>query len=191
MKIMGKREIGELDISELVSALLISEVAAIPIDDPDLPLLNAIIPIIFILSLEILLSYGKTKFNVLKKIMEGSPVYLVYKGEIRQVALGENRLTVNELLSEMRVQGIGDISEVEYAMLEQSGKRSFIQKKTAVMAHSVIIDGEINEEEIRAAHITNEEVNAQLIKGGISQGDVFLMTVNDEKDTNIILREKT
>lgn len=191
MKIMGKREIGELDISELVSALLISEVAAIPIDDPDLPLLNAIIPIIFILSLEILLSYGKTKFNVLKKIMEGSPVYLVYKGEIRQVALGENRLTVNELLSEMRVQGIGDISEVEYAMLEQSGKISFIQKKTAVMAHSVIIDGEINEEEIRAAHITNEEVNAQLIKGGISQGDVFLMTVNDEKDTNIILREKT
>ncbi|MBQ4071404.1 MAG: DUF421 domain-containing protein [Clostridia bacterium] len=188
---MGKREIGELDISELVSALLISEVAAIPIDDPDLPLLNAIIPIIFILSLEILLSYGKTKFNVLKKIMEGSPVYLVYKGEIRQVALGENRLTVNELLSEMRVQGIGDISEVEYAMLEQSGKISFIQKKTAVMAHSVIIDGEINEEEIRAAHITNEEVNAQLIKGGISQGDVFLMTVNDEKDTNIILREKT
>lgn len=191
MKIMGKREIGELDISELVSALLISEVAAIPIDDPDLPLLNAIIPIIFILSLEILLSYGKTKFNVLKKIMEGSPVYLVYKGEIRQVALGENRLTVNELLSEMRVQGIGDISEVEYAMLEQSGKISFIQKKTAVMAHSVIIDGEINEDEIRAAHITNEEVNAQLIKGGISQGDVFLMTVNDEKDTNIILREKT
>ena len=64
MKIMGKREIGELDVGELVSTLLISEVAAIPIDDPDLPLMNAIVPILFILSLEILISYGKTPERV-------------------------------------------------------------------------------------------------------------------------------
>ena len=61
MKMMGKREIGELDVTELVGALLVSEIAAIPIDDPDLPLLNAIIPITFLLSLEILISFIKTK----------------------------------------------------------------------------------------------------------------------------------
>ena len=80
LKLMGKRQLGELEVGELVSTLLISEVAAIPIDDPDLPLLNALIPILFILSAEILLSSVKNRSEKLKRLIEGQPVYIIYKG---------------------------------------------------------------------------------------------------------------
>ena len=87
LRIMGKRQIGELDVSELVSTLLISELAAIPIDDPDIPLLNAIIPMLFILSAEILLSTVKNKSEKLKRIIDGEPTYIIYKGRLLQSAL--------------------------------------------------------------------------------------------------------
>ena len=142
MKMMGKREIGELDVTELVGALLISEIAAIPIDDPDLPLLNAIIPIIFLLSLEILISFIKTKSNFIKKKIEGEPSYIIYKGKVKQDSLIKNRITINEFLAEMRSQGVCDITDIEYALVEQSGKISIIKKDSGVMAHSVILDGD-------------------------------------------------
>ena len=80
LRIMGKRQIGELDVGELVSTLLISEIASIPIDDPDIPLMNAIIPILFILAIEIIISTLKNKSEKLKKIVEGTPEYIIYKG---------------------------------------------------------------------------------------------------------------
>ena len=78
LRIMGKRQLGELDASELVSALLISELASIPIDDPDIPLLNAIIPILLIFSMEIILSTIKNKSEFLKRTIEGKPAYIIY-----------------------------------------------------------------------------------------------------------------
>ncbi len=189
LKTMGKRQIGELNVSELVSTLLISEIAAIPIDDPDLPLMNAVIPIIFILSLEIILSYAKTKYNKIKKYVEGDPVFIIYKGKLRQDALKNNRISINEFLSEMRNQGIGDISEIEYALLEQSGKISILKKNTNV-AHSLIIDGEINSIETKLLNINAQTISDILSKKRISQECVFLMTVNDEKTINIILKEE-
>ena len=86
MRFMGKRQIGELEINELVSTLLVSEIAAMPITEPDIPLLNAIIPILFIVSAEILIAYLKNKSKGVKKIIEGNPAYLVYKGKIKETA---------------------------------------------------------------------------------------------------------
>ena len=114
LRIMGKRQLGELDVSELVSTLLISEIASIPIDDPDIPLMNAVIPILFILSVEILLSTIKNKSRKMKSVIEGKPQYIIYKGRVLQNVLNENRISINEILSEMRAQGVGDISEVYY-----------------------------------------------------------------------------
>ena len=122
LRVMGKRQLGELDVMELVSTLLISELASIPIDDPDIPLLNAIIPILLILSAEVIISTLKNKSEKLKEAIEGKPVYIIYKGKLLQDALRENRISVNELLSEIRTQGIADISEINYAILEQNGK---------------------------------------------------------------------
>ncbi|MBQ8689069.1 MAG: DUF421 domain-containing protein [Clostridia bacterium] len=190
MKIMGKREIGELDVSELVSTLLISEIAAIPIDDPDLPLMNAIIPVIFILSVEILLSYAKTRFNGLKKCIEGEPVFIVYKGEIQQRILRENRISINEFISEMRSQGIGDICEVDYALLEQSGKISVLQKQNTGVSHVLILDGEYNEAEISAERYGRDMIDSELSKRGISRSDVFYMGIDDKNTIKIIKKEE-
>ena len=110
MRITGKRQIGELDVGDLVSTLLISELAAIPIDDPDVPLLNAAIPILIIVSLEIIISTIKNKWRPLKKAIEGRPVYIIYKGRILMEELVDNRISISELLAEMRGQGIFDIS---------------------------------------------------------------------------------
>ena len=190
MKVMGKREIGELDVSELVSTLLISEIAAIPIDDPDIPLMNAIIPIIFILSLEILLSYAKTRFNKLKRCVEGEAVFVVYKGEVKQDVLRNNRISINEFLSEMRSQGIGDISEIDYALIEQSGKISILQKQNSTVAHVLILDGEYSDAELATGRYGRDMIDAELERRSLSRDEVFYMGIDDSNNIKIIKKEE-
>ena len=190
LKIMGKRQIGELEVGELVSTLLISEIAAIPIDEPDIPLLNAIIPILFILSVEIILSYSKNRINLLKKYCEGSPVFLVYKSELIKDAFIENRISINEFLSEMRSQGIGSCKEIKYAMLEQSGKISIIKDSEAQFDHAVIIDGDYNEYELSRIKDGRKIADGELLRRRLKACDVFLMTLDDSGDITIIRKEK-
>ncbi len=190
MKIMGKRQIGELDISDLISTLIISELAAIPIDDPDIPLLNAIIPILFIVSLEIIISSLKNRYNKVKKYIEGQPAFIIFKGRLLEETLRENRISINELLSEMRIQGIGDISDIDYSTLEPNGKISIIKKENALgkVAHPLVIDGEINKNELRLMNMTEKELPAFLGETEIER--VFLMTLDDTRAVNIILKEE-
>ena len=143
LKFMGKRQMGELEISELVSTLVISEVAALPIADPDIPLLNAVVPVILIVCLEIIISYAKNKSEKLKKYVEGEPIFVIYRGKLRQSALSDNRISLNELLCELRMQGVGDINNVYYAILEANGKLSVFEKNNkGSFSHNVIIDTE-------------------------------------------------
>ena len=138
LKFMGKRQMGELEISELVSTLVISEVAALPVADPDIPLLNAIIPVILIVCLEIIISYAKNKSAKLKKCVEGQPIFVIYRGKLRQSALNDNRISLNELLCELRMQGVGDIKNVYYAILEPNGKLSVLKREKATRFHTTL-----------------------------------------------------
>ena len=190
LRIMGKRQLGELDVVELVSTLLISEIASIPIDDPDIPLLNAVIPILLLLSTEVILSTIKNKSERLKKTIEGKPVYLIYKGRLLQGALRENRISINELLSEIRVQGIGDISEISYAILEQNGSLSLLKKSDGNLGHTVIIDGSRISEVMLKLGYDERWLDKKLKDEGCKMEDVFLMTVSDVGDINIILKEE-
>ena len=148
LKIMGRRQIGELEVGELVSTLVISEVAALPIADPDIPLMNAIIPVLFIVCLEIIISSAKNKSEKLKKYIEGEPIFLIYKGKLQQKQLKENRISVNELLCELRMQGCADINDVCYAVLEQNGKLSVFENDES-FTHTLIIDKTVNEKVIK------------------------------------------
>ncbi len=189
LRIMGKRQLGELDVGELVSTLLISEIASIPIDDPDIPLLNAIIPILLIISLEILLSTVKNKSEKLKKVVEGKPEYIIYKGRLLQSRLRDNRISVNELLSEMRSQGVGDIDEIYYAAIEQNGTLSLIKKDSPPLAHAIIIDGNFLESNMRALGLTRDDIDMMLCEKGVLSDGVFLMTITDGGKTNIFLKD--
>ena len=189
MRLMGKRQIGELEVEELVSTLVISEVAALPIADPDIPLMNAIIPVLLIVCLEIIISYLKNKSSKLKKYVEGEPIYLVYKGKLLQSVLKENRISVNELLCEMRIQGVSSIDELDYAVLEQNGKISLFKKDDTPLSHSVIIDGEVDLNMLRAIGHDEAWLKNKLSQSRVAEDEIFLMTVNDNDDIYIIRKE--
>ena len=190
MKLMGKRQLGELETGELISALLISEIAALPIDNPDIPLSSAIFPTLLIITLEILLSFIKNKSNRLKRAVDGEPTFIIYKGRLRQDVLRENRISINEVLSELRVMGVGDIADADYVILEQNGKLSVLQKNRDRMAHALIIDGEVNEATLRALGYNREWLNKRLAEASRKADEVFLLTVNDDGAINIIKEEK-
>ena len=186
MKIMGKRAIGELDVFELVTSLLISELAAIPISDPDIPLFNAIIPILVIVSIEIIIATVKNKSETLKHIIEGKPTFVIYKGKLIQGALVDNRISMNEFLSEMRSQGIGTIDDVEYGIIEQNGSLSFIKRGEGEFAHPVVIDGEY----IKSEDHPESKIRSIIKKRGCKMSEIFLMTVDDGGKVNIIIKEE-
>ena len=190
IKVMGKRQIGELDVSELVCTLLISEIAAIPIDDPDLPLMNAIIPILFILSLEIIISSAKMKSSRIKRCVEGESTFVIFKGRLMQSALADTRISINELLSELRTQGVGNIKSVDYALLEQGGKISVLKNEASLpLAHPLIIDGVINKSEIAMLGYTVDEIIEMLGVHKNNIEEIFLMTLDDNKNAEVIIKE--
>lgn len=191
LKMMGKRQIGELEVNELVSTLLISEIASIPISDTCTPLLPSILPILFIAALEVIISVIKNKYSPIKKIVEGSPVYIIYKGRLMQGALRENRISINELLTEMRTQGIGDINDIRYGILEQNGKISLLKNDTAdSLAKPLIIDAILDEQTMKLEGINEEWIDKKLKERGLTKDMVFLMSVNGEGEISVITKEE-
>ncbi len=191
IKLMGKRQIGELEVSELISALIMSEIASLPIADSDIPILNAIIPILFIVALEIIVSRLKNKSEKLKQVVDGFPTFIIYKGKLVQKALYENRISVNELLTEIRLQGIGSIEDVYYAVLEQNGEISVLEKGNKQnLAHTVIIDGEVNKKGFKDIGFSEKKLKKALDERGLTPKDVFLMTYDDDKKVYIIEKEE-
>lgn len=187
MKLMGKREIGELEVGELVTTLLISEICSIPIDDPDIPLLNAIIPVLFIVSCEILISFVKNKSRRLKKVFDGNTVYLISNGKINQKALRDNRISIEELFASIRQNGVGSLSDVSYCILEANGRISVI-KNDSTLSYIAISDGEAIPELLKKRGLDKSWLKKNL--NGNKEKDVFLMTVDEDGTTNIILKEE-
>lgn len=126
LRLMGKRQIGELEPSELVLTMMLSDLATVPMQDFGIPLLAGIIPILTLLSLSMLLSQISLQHLRFREIMCGTPAILIRAGEVQQKAMQENRYTLDELLEELRGQGYTSISEVKYAVLENSGQLSVL-----------------------------------------------------------------
>ena len=188
MKVMGKRQVGELELSEFVSTLLISEIAAVPIENFDVPLTSASIPLVLIISLEIILSFTATKCDWFKRFISGKPSILIKRGELDIGELAKTRLSVEELASELRLKGIGTLEEVEYAILEQNGQISAIQKKSHSpvspedinikveddgISHLIIVDGHIKEAELIASKKNSRWLEAELQRIGKIAEDIF------------------
>ena len=128
MRLLGKRQVGQLEIGEFISALLLSELAAFPISDPDVPLLHALLPIGLIVCLEIFISCLCARFPFIKKVFDGCPAVLIRKGQVDPSALSKARISPDELLAQLRLKGCADPSKVDYALLEQNGQFSVVLK---------------------------------------------------------------
>ena len=191
LKVMGKRQIGELEVNELVTTLLISEIGALPISDTDIPLLPSIIPILFIAAAEVIISIVKNKSASIKRVIEGEPTYIIYKGRLRQKALADNRISINEVLTEMRIQGIGDINEIKYAILEPNGKLSFLKESDSPdISKTLVIDTKPDLKNLRDAELNLEWLDRELKKRKLQLEDVFLITVNENGEISLIEKEK-
>ena len=195
IKIMGKRQIGEIQVSEFVITLLISELVASSVMDGDIPLVYMVIPIIVLLAAEVITSYLGTRNKAVKSLLGPSPCILIEKGEIKQNNMKSVRFTMNELISEIRLKGYADLTEVDYAILESNGKLSVIPKpeyknptvqqmglpyENNGIAHPVVINGELNMQSISEAGKTGEWVMKTLSSQGYeSIGGIFLMLVDN------------
>ena len=128
MRLMGKRQIGELEITDLVTTLLISEIASLPITNQEIPISYAIIPMLLLLILEVSSSVILIRFPALKSVVSARPTTLIHHGHLNQRALREMRVSLDELLSEIRQQGLTALDQVEHAILEKDGKMTVIAK---------------------------------------------------------------
>ena len=122
IRLMGKRQVGELEPSELVLSLLIADLASVPMQDQGIPLLAGIIPILTLLSLAMIFSVATMKSITLRAILCGRPSVVIRSGKFDQEEMRRNRLTVDELLEELRIQGYTDLSLIKYAILETNGQ---------------------------------------------------------------------
>ena len=205
LRLMGKRQIGELQPSELVTTLLLSEVASQPVTDDNIPLVYGLVPVAAILSFEVILSFAITKNKKFKKIMTGEISVLIDKGKLNMEEMKKNRISLEELASELRQKNIADISRVQYAIMEKNGKISVIEKaeyqpctledmniqsEERGIAHAFIVDGEICYENIESSGKNEEFLKKELKKRKIkSAEDIVLFTCDDAGNINIIRKE--
>ena len=126
MRLLGKRQMGELELSELVVSVLVADLAAMPIQDIGIPLMNGIVPVLILFSCELIVSGLTVKSVRLRAVLCGRPCMLIRNGKIRQDDMRRCRFTVDELAEELRGQGITDISTVQYAILETDGTLSAV-----------------------------------------------------------------
>ena len=204
MRLMGKRQIGELELSDLVTTLLISELASLPITDNFIPLSHAIIPIITLVTFEVLSSFLVVHFPALKNFISSRPSILINKGHPDRRAMLSARISVDELISELRQQGITDISEVQYAILEQNGKITVIQKapfkaptakqlnisttETGI-SHVVVCEGKINKNSLKTLSLSKRDIDKELKTQNLTLKQVYIMMIDDAKNVQIIKKE--
>ena len=204
IRIMGKRQLGELDVGELVITILLSEIATQPITNPESPMLRTIMPIAVLAALEILTSMLILKIPFFKSLISSKPAVLISRGVISRAALKKARISIEELVSQIRQNGIYDLGEVDYAILEENGKMSVIAKnanrqpdKTDMgiecsdngIMHIVISDGKVNLYSLKLIGKDRAWLDRKLKKMKIAARDIFCMTVDDAGAIFIQMKE--
>ena len=204
IRIMGKRNIGELQPTELVITLLLSEFASIPIEDNSIPLINSIIPVMVLISLEIINSVISMKSTKFRSLSDGNEIFIIKNGQLDQKQLKKLRLTVDDVLSALRQKDVFDINEVAYALIETNGTLSVLLKpqfqnstkkdvnvkiKNAGFTSPVIIDGVIVKKNLKNSGLSKKEVEKLLEKKKVNLKQVFLMNIDKNKNAEIIFKE--
>ena len=204
VRLMGKRQVGELEPAELVAAILISDLAAVPMQDIGIPLLSGVVPILTLLGLELLTAGLSLRSIRFRGLLCGRPAFLIVDGKIDQSAMRKNRLSLDELQECLRQDGIPDVGMVKFAVLETSGKLStflypMYSPLTAAQAgHGedglelpapVLSDGRLLSENLRALGLGRAWLTDLLRREGLRQEDVFLLTATPRGAVRLIRKE--
>ena len=206
LRLTGKRQIGELEPNELVLTMLLSDLAAVPMQDFGIPLLSGVVPIAVILCLSVLMSQLSLRSVRFRALVCGEPTVIIRGGKLLQQAMRRNRLTLDELMEELRCQGVTDLAAVKYAVLETSGQlsvRLYPKEQAATpqqlgitvaddlfLPRIIINDGRLLHQNLRTAGLEESWLRGQLKRAGAARTeDVFLLTVDEAGSVVCVLKE--
>lgn len=201
MKIMGKRQIGQMQLSEFVTVTILSELACFAILDTDIPIIYSIASIFVLICIEVTISFISVKSRFISRLFDGNPAYIIYNGKLDRHELLASRLTMTEVISEIRAAGISSVSQVNYMILEPSGKISVIPKAAHQpltpsvcrlmpseegIDHALIFDGKRIPDGLSAVGRDDSWLTGKLSVLGISEKDVFYFAVDDSGGLTVI-----
>lgn len=206
IRLLGKHQIGQLEPSELVLTLIIADLASVPMQDNGIPLLAGLIPIVVLLALSSILSVLCTKSIRFRALLCGRPSVVVENGQVVEAELRKNRLTIDELLEELRIQGYADFRSVKFALLETSGQLSvlpYAADKPATAAQVgasaqetglpvvLVSDGRLLEHNLKGAGYEGNWLDKQLANHGLrSPRQAFLLTVDEGGNTYCVPKKE-
>lgn len=197
MRLMGKREIGQLQPFELAISIMIADLASVPMSELGIPLTNGIVPILALLVIYMIISILNMKSINIRKIMSGQPSLLIYRGKIDEKILRKERITINELQERLRGENIFNLSDVEYAILETNGEVTVIQKpeKRNLMPqdfnitpeyegipYDLVVDGKIMEENLKVIGKNRIWLEKQLKKFDATYENTLIATIDGKGD---------
>ena len=193
MRLMGKREIGQLQPFELAISIMIADLASIPMTDPGVPITNGIIPILGLLVMHLIISVINIKSIRARQILCGKPSILIYRGKINEKALVKERFTINELQERLRGNNVVNLGDVEYAILETSGQVTVIQKpekrgttpedfniqpEYEGIPYDLVIDGKIMQKNLQAIGKNEQWLRKQVEKFKIKPEEALVVTID-------------
>lgn len=195
IRFLGKRQLGQMEPSEVVVTMLVADLASFPMEDPDIPLTAGIVPILAVLSMEILLSLLSVRSLKVRKLLCGKPVILMENGDFLQENMRKNRITIDELLSQLRQKDILDPTTVRYAILETGGNLSVfpypeyepaaardagVSVESLTAPITVVSDGRVLSDNLKKAGKNQKWLEKALQKQGATVKQTFLLTVDKE-----------
>ncbi len=193
MRLMGKREIGQLQPFELAISIMIADLASIPMADTGTPISNGIVPIFGLLVMHLLITLINLKSIKAREIICGKPRILIYRGKIQEEALIKERFTVNELQERLRSQNIFQLGDVEYAILETSGQVTVIEKpnkRTTIpedfgimpdyegIPYDLVVDGKVMTKNLEAIGKNYAWLKKEVNKFHINPEDALIVTMD-------------
>ena len=193
-RMMGKREVGQLGIIDLIVSILIAELVVVSVEDLDKSILYSLVPVICLVSLQILLSYSSLKNSKIRELLDGKPSFIIKYGKINYNEMIKQKYNLDDLLVQLREKGYRNIEEVEYAILENNGTLSvFEYKKNKLIKNShfpmaIILDGKIQYDVLREIDKEDTLVYKMLDDKKIELKDVFYAFY---KDKNMFLIKKS
>ncbi|MGG0663630.1 DUF421 domain-containing protein [Viridibacillus arvi] len=188
-RLMGKREVGELSMIDLVIFVLIAEVAAFAIDDPQRKLFESVLPMIMLLVIQVVLSYITLKNKKIRDLIDGDPVTIIRDGVIMESEMRKQRYNLNDLFQQLREQQVGSVKQVSYAFLEPSGNLSVFVKDEDPPTLPLIIDGEIQERHLKLMQRTEEWLMEKLLEQNITDVTEIFYCCFEKNEMNIQKKE--
>jgi len=189
LRIMGKREVGELGVIDVVVFVFMAEVAAFALDSPDKDLIQSVVPMIILLVIQVVSSYFSMKSKRFRDVVDGEPTIIIRHGKIMEHEMRKQRYNLDDLFQQLREQQIGSVHEVSFAYLEPSGNLSVFTHDSIQPVLSLISDGVIQGKHLELSDITEEWLKNELLTHGINDVEQIFYCSFENNELRFQLKE--